>query len=84
MWVFIKEKFWYLYGTFHGSESILWNRLNILLGSVWVSLQGVDISVMHVFHDHPEYLVYWIIFSNFVNETARRHRAEFTPDGSIK
>ena len=61
----IKSTFWYLHGTFHDSSVIVFARLNVLLGTIWVALQGVDVSP--VIHD-PKYLVYWIIFSNVVNE----------------
>ena len=74
MWQFVKDKYAYLYGTFHGSETILWSRLNIALGSAWIALQGVDVSP--ILHD-PKYLVYYVIFSNFVNEMLRRHREDW-------
>jgi len=76
MYEFVKAKFAYLYGTFHDSESILWNRFNVLLGSLWVALQGVDVSP--VIHD-PKYLVYYIIGSNLINEMLRRRNAEWDP-----
>jgi hypothetical protein len=77
----IKNEWSYLYGTFHGSETILWARLNVALGSAWAALQVADLSPVF---NNPRLLTYWIIFSNFVNEFARRNRAEYNPDGSIR
>ena len=77
----IKEKFWYIHNTFHDSEVILWSRLQVLLGTIWVALQGVDVSP---FINDPKYLIYYLIFSNLVNEMLRRRNAEYDEDGSIK
>ena len=74
MLTFLKDKFAYLYATFHDSEVLLFARFNVLLGSVWVALQGVDISPLI---KDPQYLVYYIIFSNVVNEMLRRRNAEW-------
>jgi hypothetical protein len=80
----ITDEFWYLHGTFHDSSVIAFARLNAMLGVLWVSLQGVDVSAMKIFHDHPEYLVYYIIFSNGVNEMLRRNGASYGDDGKLK
>lgn len=80
----LRDKYAYLHGTFHDSSVIVFARLNIALGIGWTSLQGVDVSAMQVFHSHPEYLVYYMIFANGVNEMLRRNGAEYHPDGSIK
>lgn len=84
MWQFIKTEYALLHGSFHDSSVIVFARLNVLLGVGWVALQGVDISVMNVFHVHPEYLVYYTIFSNAVNEMLRRNGAEYSNDGKLK
>lgn len=81
MWQFIKEKYLYIHSTFRSSEVILWARFNVLMGTVWIALQGVDVSPLI---KDPKYLVYYIIFSNVVNELVRRRKAEFNADGSIK
>lgn len=78
---FLKDKYLYIHNTFHGSEVILWSRINVALGTAWVALQGVDVSPLI---KDPKWLVYYIIFSNLVNESLRRHRAEYEHDGSIK
>lgn len=81
MWQFIKDKYLYIHSTFRSSEVILWARFNVLMGTVWIALQGVDVSPLI---KDPKYLVYYIIFSNVVNELMRRRKAEFNADGSIK
>ena len=80
MWSWIKDEFAYLHGTFHDSEVIAWSRFQIMIGLVWQGLQGVDVSPIV----DQKYLVWYIIFSNVVNELLRRRKAEFNPDGSIK
>lgn len=77
----IKDKFWYLYGTFHDSEVILWSRLQIAIGSGWFAMQGVDVSPILT---NPKHLMGYLIFSNFVNEMLRRRNADYNKDGSIK
>lgn len=81
MWEFIKAKYEYIHGSFHDSEVIAWSRLQVLLGSLWVALQGVDVAP--VIKD-PRYMLYYIIFSNLVNEMLRRRKAEYDQNGSIK
>lgn len=81
MWQWLKDKYEYVHGSFHGSEVILWSRLQVLIASLWVGLQGVDVSP--VIHD-PKYMLYYVIFSNVVNEWLRRRKAEYNNDGSIK
>jgi hypothetical protein len=76
-----KDEFWYLYQTFHDSEVILWSRFQVLLGTIWVALQGVDVSPIIT---NPKWLVYWVIFSNLVNEALRRRHAEYDEHGSIR
>jgi hypothetical protein len=77
----IKAWYAYVHSTFHNSEVILWSRLNVLVGSLWLSVQGVDISP---FIKDPRILAGWLIFSNLVNELARRRRAEYDENGALK
>lgn len=81
MWQFIKAKYEYIHGSFHDSEVLVWSRLNVLLGSIWVALQGVDVSPLI---KDPKWLVYYIIFSNLVNEMLRRRRADYDDKGAMK
>jgi hypothetical protein len=77
----IKSEYRYLHGTFHGSSVILWSRLQVFLGTLWFSLQGIDLSPVLT---NPKLLMGYLIFSNFVNESLRRSGAEYHPDGTIK
>lgn len=74
MWQHIKGGWSAFHDSFHGSETILWSRFQILIASVWLSLQGVDLTPLV---KDPKVLLYWIIFSNFVNEMARRNREDW-------
>ena len=74
MWARIKA-------FFHGSEVIAWSRLQVIGFTLWVALQGVDISP--VVKD-PKWLMYWAILSNVVNEMLRRRHAERDDDGNLK
>lgn len=77
----LKDECRYLYGTFHSSEVIWWSRIQVAVGTVWVALQGVDVSPVIT---NPKWLLYWVIFSNLVNEGLRRRRAEYDHNGDIK
>lgn len=76
-----RDTYNYLYSTFHGSETILWARLNMALGSAWFACQAADFGPIF---NNPKYLTMWIIFSNFVNEMARRRNAQFDEAGKLK
>lgn len=77
----LRQEYWYLHGTFHDSSVLVWSRVQVILGTLWVALQGVDASPLI---SNPKYLVYYIIFSNLVNEMLRRRGAEYHDDGSFK
>lgn len=72
------------HSTFHDSSVIVFARINVMLGIAWTAMQGIDVSALKVFHDHPEYLVYYMIFANAVNEVLRRNGAEYHDDGRIR
>lgn len=77
----IKEKALAFHASFHDSSVILFSRVNVALGTLWVGLQGVDVSP--VVKD-PKWMVYYVIGSNVVNELLRRSGAEYDKDGKIK
>lgn len=81
MWSQIKQEYWYLHGTFHNSSVIVWSRFQVTLGTLWFAFQGVDLSPILT---NPKFLMGYLIFSNFVNETLRRNGAEYHPDGSLR
>jgi len=64
--------------SFHDSETLVWARLQVVLGvlgSVGLAVATVvfSVDVSPLFSD-PKYLVGWMIFSGLVNEALRRHR----------
>lgn len=63
--------------SFHGSEVIIWARLQIMAGAIWVGLQGID---MGVWIDDKKLLGYWMLFSASLTEYLRRRRADFNGD----
>ncbi len=67
--------------SFHNSEVILWSRIQVVVGVIWVGIQGVDVSPIV---KDPSWLMYWIIGSNVVNELLRRHRGEYDDNGNLK
>ena len=77
----LRQEYDYIYGTFHDSSVIFWSRLQVLLGSLWFALQGVDLSPVLT---NPKVLMGYLIVSNFVNEMLRRNGAEYHEDGTIK
>jgi hypothetical protein len=81
MWQQVKDKYWYVHSTFHDSSVIVFARVNVALGTAWVALQGVDVSP--VLKD-PKWMVYYVIFSNVVNELLRRSGATYDKDGGLK
>lgn len=81
MWQTVKSTVVYLYGTFNNSETILWSRLQILIGAAWIALQGQDVSP--ILHD-PKYILYYGIGSNFINELLRRRHTTVDEEGSLK
>lgn len=65
----IKHAYDWVYGTFHDSSVIVWSRVQVLFATLWIGLQGVDVSP--VIKD-PKYMLYYIVFSNVLNELLRR------------
>lgn len=72
MWQSIKEKAYSLWdGTkafFLRSETILWARLQVLVGALWTALSATDLAPLL----SPKWLTYWLIFSGLVTELLRR------------
>ena len=60
----IKNWFW-------RSETILWARLQMFVGTVWTVLSVSDLSPVL----DPKWLTYWLIFSGVVTELLRRRGA---------
>ena len=61
--------FWNL---FYNSESVLWARLQIFLGSIVAVLMATDVSPWIP----KEYLPIWVIFNGIVGEYLRRRKTQ--------
>jgi len=57
---------------FRRSETIVWARLQLLVGCVWTALSMTDMAPIL----DPKYLTYWLIFSGAVTEYLRRRGTE--------
>jgi hypothetical protein len=77
---FLQPKFAWLIDTFHANETIVWARLQVLIGSVWLVLSTQDLTPLHI---DPKYMMYWTIFNGIVSEMLRRNR-ETNLDGDKK
>ena len=64
MWEFLRD--WC-----HDSETIVWARVQLVLGATWAILTSTDLSPILP----PAYLPYWLIASGIVTEVLRRARA---------
>ena len=57
---------------FHDSETIVWARLQILVGSIWVVLLATNLSPILP----PKAITYWLIASGVITELVRRSREQ--------
>jgi hypothetical protein len=73
MYRFLRDKWDYTYGSFHGSEVLIWSRFQVAFGSIWLAVSQSDLSP---FISNPKFLSGWLIFNGFVTEYLRRRRAE--------
>jgi hypothetical protein len=77
MWQSIQGSWAYFVGSFHRSEVIFWARFQLLLGSAFVAIQGVDMSEFI----SDRHLLQGYIFANaMITELLRRHRSDFGED----
>ena len=72
MWQQIKSKWQYFHDSFHGSDTIVWARAQLLLGAGYTALQGVDVSV---FVTDRHLLQYYIFANALITEMLRRRNA---------
>jgi hypothetical protein len=81
MWEFVRGKWVYFRGSFRGSETIIWARLQMALGAAWLALSQTDMSV---FISDKKQLAYWFMGNAFITEMLRRHREDWHDDGDQK
>lgn len=63
-----KFKLWF-WNWVANSGTILWARLNILIGAVWSVVSITDLSPIIA---NPKYLTYWMIINGVITELVRR------------
>jgi hypothetical protein len=56
------------YASFHDSTVIVFGRLQVFFGIVFLVLQSVDLSPLLP----PKYLTLWLVFSGIITEALRR------------
>ena len=64
---------------FYNSETILWARIQMIVGVVWTVLLTTDLSPIM----SGKMLTYWLIFSGVVTELLRRRGTEVAPSGDL-
>jgi len=57
-----------LWNWVRNSGTILWARINMLVGAIWVTLSQTDLSNVL----NPKYLTYWLIINGIITEMVRR------------
>ncbi len=72
MWEHTKAYYQRFHDSFHGSDTIVWARAQILLGAAYTALQGVDISA---FVTDRHLLQYYIFANALITEMLRRRNA---------
>lgn len=72
MWQHTQDWWWKFHDSFHGSDTIVWARAQLMLGCAYTAMQGVDISAF--VSDHR--LLQCYIFANaLATEMLRRRNA---------
>lgn len=74
MWENIKYYGGRFHASFHNSETILWARIQIILGLIITALQVVDISL---FISDKRLLQGYLFANAFITEYLRRRNSDF-------
>lgn len=72
--MFERAKTW-----FDSSETILWARLQVVVGAIWTVLSASDLSPLL----DPRSLTYWLIANGVITELLRRRGTEYR-DGRLR
>lgn len=81
MYKTIRAKIIDLYTTFHGSETILIARFNVVMGSLYAGLQLLDPTQLPI---DVKYITAWVVGNGVLTEYLRRRNAEYDDDGTLK
>ncbi len=71
-------KFW---ATFHNSGTIIFARVQVLIGAVWVVLVATDLTPF--LGSNPKYLTAWLLFSGVITEMTRRRGTRTDDDNHL-
>lgn len=74
IWQKIKDEFGYLVSTFRSNETIIWARIQSVVGAVWAVVSVTDLTQFHL---NATYVAYWMVFNGVVTELIRRHREDW-------
>jgi hypothetical protein len=80
MWASIKNYVLAFHATFHSSLVILFARVQVLIGAVWVVLTATDLAPLI---GNQKYLTLWLVFSGVVTELSRRQGTEVNEDNKL-
>lgn len=80
MWEFVKGKWYYFHSSFHGSDTLVWARAQLMLGAAYTAMQSMDMSL---FISDRHALQYYIFANAMITELLRR-RGEDWHDGDKK
>lgn len=64
----MKKLFWEFIATFRANETIVWARIQAVVGAVWTVLSVTDLSPVL----NPKLMTYWLVFSGALTEYLRR------------
>jgi len=85
MMQWIKDKLEYFWSTIHGSETILWARIQVIggvvLGILATVLQTIDPNMLGL---DAKYVMLWTVANGLLSEYLRRRSAQYEDNGDIK
>lgn len=67
--------------SFHNSGTLIFARLQVLVGAVWLVLTATDLSPF--FAGNPKYLTAWLLFSGVITEMTRRRGTRTDDDNHL-
>jgi hypothetical protein len=80
MWATLKSTIVSIHQSFHKSGTLVFARVQVMVGIVWEVLSHTDLSSVI---GNPKYLTYWLIFSGVITEMTRRSGTYADEDGHL-
>lgn len=75
MIAFLKREWGYVIGTFRGSETIIWARLQYVFGVLLAAFHSVDLTP---FISDKNLLIAYMFVNAIITEGARRNREDWS------